>query len=71
MAFRQDRESDRMRKDLQDDCSIMLSARRTARDSAENIEAWLGSLLTRTVPFATAAADTALPFFEPSVKTFL
>ena len=41
----------------------MLSTRRTVHDSAENIEAWSGSLLTRTVPLVTAAADTALPFF--------
>jgi hypothetical protein len=71
IALRQDKESDRMRKSLQEDCSIMLSARRTAHDSAENIEAWSGSVLTRTVPLVTAAEDTAIPFFRTVCEDLL
>jgi hypothetical protein len=46
-------------------------ARRTALDSAEKIDEWSGNRFTRTLPNVTAAADTALPFFDPSVNIFL
>jgi hypothetical protein len=46
-------------------------ARRTALDSAEKIDEWFGNRFTKTLPNVTAAADTALPFFDPSVKIFL
>jgi hypothetical protein len=48
----------------------MSRARRTALDSAEKIDEWSGNRFTRTFPNVTAAADTALPFFDPSVKIF-
>lgn len=71
IEFRQDNESDRIRKCLHVDCSTIFRARITARASAEKIDAWSGSLFTRTDPLVTAAADTLLPFLDPSVKIFL
>jgi hypothetical protein len=46
----------------------MFRARRTALDSAGKDKGWSGNRFTRTLPNITAAADTALPFFDPSVK---
>ncbi len=48
----------------------MSRARRTALDSAEKIDEWSGNRFTRTFPTITAAADTALLFFDPPVKIF-
>ena len=50
---------------------MILRARTMAVASAEKIEEWFGSLLTKTFHLVTAAADTAVPCLEPSVKIFL
>jgi hypothetical protein len=47
---------------------MMSRARRIAIALAENIDAWLGRRLTRTLSGLTAAAATEMAYFEPSVR---
>jgi hypothetical protein len=47
---------------------MMSSARRIAIAWAENMDALLGSRLTRTLTWLTVAAATQMPCFELSVQ---